>query len=134
MDGYTWRTPTKADFDALAALGQVENKTISGLQGAWYATSATKGIFFPAAGYKDNQNSASNPLSAANEGWYWSQTQDGQLEDGSGGGIFALHMGTTNSGGLRSVQVERRAMNTLPTGTNDYARSRSTQIRCVRDL
>ncbi|QRY56008.1 hypothetical protein [Sphingobacterium siyangense] len=35
---------------------------------------------------------------------------------------------------LRPVQVERCAMNTLSAGTNDYVRSRSTQIRSARNL
>ncbi|MDR0265831.1 MAG: hypothetical protein LBJ04_21635 [Sphingobacterium sp.] len=131
-DGYAWRTPTKAEFDALAALGQAENKVIDGISGAWYPTNGTKGVFFPAAGYKDNQNSVSNPLWGATEGWYWSKSYDAPLADGSTGNLYLLHFGTTNGSNKRDVEVLQRPLN--PAGTNDYARFRGAQIRCVRNL
>jgi len=133
FDGYLWRTPTKADYETLEALGPVENRVVSGVNGAWYPTSATTGVFFPAAGYKDNQSTPSNPIWEPTNVWLWSQTSEGDLYEGSTGGMYAFNMFPPDAGNMRETQVERRELNTLPVGTSDFSRFRGSQIRCVRD-
>ncbi|QRY55887.1 hypothetical protein [Sphingobacterium siyangense] len=132
-DGYLWRTPTKADYETLEVLGPVENRVVNGVSGAWYPTSATTGVFFRAAGYKDNQSTPSNPIWEPTNVWLWSQTSEGYLEEGSSGGMYAFNMLPPNAGNTRETQIERRELNTLPVGSNDFSRFRGSQIRCVRN-
>jgi|GEM_PF-681890 hypothetical protein len=133
-DGNLWRTPTKADYETLVALGPIENRTVNGVQGAWFPTGATTGVFFRAAGFKDNQNTPSNPIWNPTEIWLWSTTSEGNIYEGSpDGAIYAIYMTEPDQSNMRETLIARRELADDPEETSDYTRFRGTQIRCVRN-
>ena len=77
----TWRTPTKAEQDALIAAGSAWGQ-YNGINGRFFGTTTvpaeadkSKYVFMPAAGYRTNGSTAMNYVGA--DGYYWSATPGG---------------------------------------------------------
>ena len=74
-----WRIPSAEDFQTLLDTAKVEQKfakqkSISGIK--FTDKASGKSLFFPAAGYRDNNNEVSGALElVGNSGFYWSITK-----------------------------------------------------------
>ncbi|PRD54070.1 fimbrillin family protein [Sphingobacterium gobiense] len=114
MDGNQWRTPTKEDFDILSGEDDIsEPRVIDGIDGAWYPTIDSEGVFLPETGYRVPPNSA---ILQPREGWRWSTTS-----------LWILWAGRHQETGEWYSVVSNRdgGFSTVDWGM---------KIRCVRDL
>ena len=109
----TWRTPTKAEQDALIAAGSVWG-TYGGKNGRFFGTTTvpaeadkSKYVFMPAAGYRSNGSTTMG--SVGTNGGYWSATPDGATD------AYFLYFLSTNA------------------STNSNNRDFGFTVRCVSD-
>lgn len=71
--GIGWRTPSKAEFDALSRCTDKQLVTYNGKNGMWFMNN-TSGLFLPAAGYRGSDGSGlTAPYNAGTRGFYWSR-------------------------------------------------------------
>ena len=88
----TWRTPTKAEQNALIAAGSAWGQ-YNGINGRFFGTTTvpadkSKYVFMPAAGYRSN-GSATAMVNVGTNGYCWSATPGGTT------GAYSLSFGST---------------------------------------